>query len=128
MSDSGDDSLRSYRDLIVWQKAMDLVVEIYKLTQKLPRTERFGLIQQMRDAASSIPNNIAEVYGRRRRGEYLQHLGIAQGSLCELETETITSGRLGFITRDDAAASWGLCQEVGKMLTALRNSLEERDS
>lgn len=119
--------LQSYRDLIVWQKGMDLVVEIYKLSAKLPRTERFGLIQQMRDAANGIPQNIAEGYGRRRRGEYLQFLGIAYGSLLELETELIASGRLGFITRDDAAFTWSLCQEVGKLLTAFQKSLEKEN-
>lgn len=116
--------LQSYRDLIVWQRGMDLVVEIYKLSGKLPRSERFGLIQQMRDAVNAIPQNIAEGYGRRGRGDYLRFLGYSHSSLFELETEIIASGRLEFITREDAKAAWALCQEVGKMLGAMEASLE----
>lgn len=125
MSDEPDDGpLKSYRDLKVWQKAMDLVLEVYKLSQKLPRSERFGLIQQMRNAANAIPQNIAEGYGRRGRGDYLRFLGIAYGSLLELETEVITSGRLNFVSREEARPMWDLAQEVGKMLAALRAALE----
>ena len=78
----------------------------------------------MRDAGSSIPSNIAEGYGRRRRGEYLQFLGIANGSLFELETRTIIAGRLNYFSREDAAPAWALAQEVGRLLINLMASLE----
>ena len=94
------------------------------MSAKLPRSEPFGLIQQMRDAANSVLQNIAEGYGRRGRGDYLRFLGISHSSLFELETEIIASGKLEFITRDDAKSAWSLCQEVGKMLSALQASLE----
>ena len=120
----GKEPLKSYRDLVVWQKAMDLVVEIYKLTKKLPREERFGLTSQMRDAVVSIPSNIAEGYCRRRRGEYLHFLGIASGSLGELETQMIACGRLNFLTREDATTAWPLSQDVSRLLSSLMESLE----
>ena len=119
-----NEPLKTYRDLIVWQKAMDLVVEKYKLAKKLPRDERFGLTAQMRDASTSIPSSIAEGYGRRRRGEYLHFLGIASGSLMELETHIIAGGRLNYFTREDAAPTWNLAQEVGRLLNKLMASLE----
>jgi four helix bundle protein len=82
------------------------------------------LRDQAQRAAVSIPANIAEGYGRQHRGEYLQHLGIAQGSLCELETHLIVAGRLKFISRDAAKKPWELSQRVGQMLTKLRRSLK----
>ena len=121
------ESLKTYRDLVVWQKAMDLVVESYKLARKLPRDERFGLTAQIRDASSSIPANIAEGYGRRRRGEYLHFLGIANGSLMELETHIIARGRLEYFNRDEATPAWNLAQEVGRLLNKLMASLEPPD-
>ena len=85
---------------------------------------RFGLKSQMRDAVISIPSNIAEGYCRRHRGEYLQFLGIANGSLGELETQMIAAGRLNFVTREDAAAPWALAQDVGRLLSNLMDSLQ----
>ena len=117
--------LSTYRDLIVWQKAMDLVVESYQLARKLPREERFGLTAQIRDASTSITANIAEGYGRRRRGEYLHFLGIANGSLMELETHIIAGSRLKYFEREDAAAAWNIAQEVGRLLNKLMASLEK---
>lgn len=124
LDESDNAALASYRELFVWQKAMELVVETYKLTSSMPADERFGLISQMRRAAVSIPSNIAEGYGRRRRGEYLQFLGVANGSLAELETQLIAAGKLLFINRDQAAPMWALCQDVGRLLNNLMNSLE----
>lgn len=80
---------KSYKQLIVWQKSIELVDEIYKITKGLPADEKFGLISQMRRSAISIPSNIAEGYKRRKRGEYLQFLGMADASAAELETQII---------------------------------------
>jgi len=119
-------ALSSYRQLDVWQKAMDLVVSVYELSKRFPADERFGLTSQLRKAAVSIPAYIAEGYGRTGRGEYLRHLSIAGGSLTELETHVAIAGRLGFIERDQTAVAWQLAQDVGSMLTRLIQSLQEK--
>jgi four helix bundle protein len=115
--------LDSYRDLRVWQAAMDLVVESYRLGELLPGRERFGLTAQVRRAATSIPANIAEGYGRARRGEYLNHLSIARGSLNELETHIAIARRLEYLSESDLVQSRELCDFVSRMLTRLRRSL-----
>jgi four helix bundle protein len=116
-------AIKHYRELEVWNQAMDLVIEIYFLSKKLPKDERFGLISQMQRASVSIPSNIAEGYGRTHRGDYLHHLSIARGSSCELETQMIIAGRLKFITQPDVKKSWQLAQAVGKMLTSMQKKL-----
>jgi len=121
-------ALKTYRDLGVWQKAMDLVVEVYRLTRTFPSEEKFGLTAQSRRAAVSIPANIAEGYGRTHRGDYLRHLSMARGSLTELETHLTLAVRLEFVTRDQAMSSWDLCQEVGRMLNKLIRSLEPKST
>ena len=93
-------AIRSFRDLIVWQKGMDLVVLAYGLSSAFPTDERFGLTSQMRRSASSVPANIAEGYGRESPGAYAQHLRIAQGSLKEFETHLELSRRLEFATEE----------------------------
>lgn len=82
-------SIKSYRDLLVWQKAMDLVAESYGLSAKPPKTETYGLASQIQRAAVSIPANIAEGHGREHLGDYLHHLSVANGSLMELETHLL---------------------------------------
>ncbi len=121
-------ALKTYRDLEVWQRAVDLVVEVYRLTKVFPSEERFGLTSQSRRASVSIPANIAEGYGRTHRGDYLRHLSMARGSLTELETHLTIAVRLDFITRDQAMDTWNLCQEVGRMLNKLIRSLEQRST
>ena len=114
--------IRSYRDLVVWQKAMDLVDAICALSEHFPSDERFGLTSQVRRAAVSVPSNIAEGYGKTR-ADYVRHLVIANGSLKEIETQVIIAGRQKFITREDSQSAWHLCQEVGKILLAMTKSL-----
>jgi four helix bundle protein len=118
--------LRSYRDLQVWQKSIDLVEQTYKLTKHFPADERFGLTSQANRASASIPANIAEGYGRHHRGDYLRFLSFARGSIAELETHMIVAVRLGFATKDQTAPCWRLAQEVGKMLAGLVTSLDPR--
>ena len=115
-----------HSDLLVWQKAMDLVTDIYQVTAAFPSEERFGLSSQARRAAVSIPSNIAEGHGRKATGAYLNHLSIAYGSLMELETQTQIAVRLKFIAEDQASALLKQMNEIGKMLTGLKNSLSEK--
>lgn len=118
--------IKSYRDLTVWQKSMELTEEIYKITHKFPKEERYSLSDQIRRSAVSVPSNIAEGWGRGRTKEYLHHLAIAKGSLMEMETQLILAVRLAYTTRDTAAPLWDLSNEVGRMLNGLKASLERR--
>ena len=107
-------SLKSFKELIVWQKAYELVLEIYKITKDFPKFEAFGLVQQMRRAAVSIPSNIAEGYSRKHKTEYHQFLSIAYGSLAELETQYLLSIDLDYIKQNVAIET--LLKEIGGML------------
>jgi four helix bundle protein len=118
-----DTRVRSYRDLRVWQKAMALVVESYRLAKLLPKSETYGLIGQIQRAAVSVPANIAEGHGREHQGDYLRHLSVANGSLMELETHFLISVELEYVTRDQVAQVMGMASEVGRMLTGLTRKL-----
>jgi four helix bundle protein len=115
--------VRSYRDLIVWQKAMDLVVESYRLSRLLPKSEVYGLASQLQRAAVSVPANIAEGQGREHLGDYVRHLSIANGSLMELETHLLLAGRLTYLADDDLRHAFSLTAEVGRMITGLTKRL-----
>jgi four helix bundle protein len=115
----------NYRDLIAWQKAMDLVELVYRVTKCFPSEERFGLTNQARRASVSIPSNIAEGQGRRTTGEFRHFLSVAYGSLRELETQILIGQRLGFITNDAAAPVLDLAGEVGRLINGLSESLPE---
>jgi four helix bundle protein len=104
---------------------MDLAVESYEVTKDFPREEVYGLISQIRRAASSVPANIAEGHGRNATGSYVQHLKIAQGSLKELETHFILSSRLGFVSHNRIKVVLTMSEEIGKMLRSLIRSLQE---
>jgi four helix bundle protein len=118
--------ISSYRDLHVWQRGMDLVVESYRLTEKLPKAELYGLVSQIRRAAVSIPANIAEGHGRYHTREFLRHLSIAKGSLMELETELMAAGRLGYIPEPEVRSALDATAELGRMLSGLTRSLRAR--
>ena len=115
--------INSYRELKVWQKAMDVVESVYRLSITLPESERYGLRTQSQRAAVSIPSNIAEGFGRGSSADYCRFLTIARGSLMELETQLALMVRLGLIDRNHMLPVWEQCQEVGRMLTALRTSI-----
>ena len=117
-----------YRDLIVWQKAMSLVEDAYRLSGSFPAEERFVLAAQLRRAAISVPSNIAEGHGRKSTGAYLQHLSVATGSLMELETQLRIAVRLGYVDADQSESFMQKSDEVGKMLTSLRTSLNPKSS
>ena len=105
---------------------MDLVEVCYKLSARFPHSEVYGLTNQLRRAAVSVPANIAEGHGRRNLGEYIQHLSIANGSLKEVETHLLISLRLKYIEKNDASGALEVCEQLGKMLTGLRNKLRQR--
>jgi len=107
---------QDYHDLIVWQKAIDLTVCIYKLTQSFPKTELYGLTSQMRRASVSVASNIAEGRGRLNAAEFRQFLGLAQGSLFELRTQLLVASTMGFIPLDSFNKADLLSQEVSKMI------------
>jgi four helix bundle protein len=116
-------TIYSYKDLVVWQKSMNLVEAVYRLSFKFPATEQWGLISQMRRAAVSVPSNIAEGYGRQATGEYHHHLSIGRGSLLELETQVLLSLRLGYVGESHAQIMLRDIEEISKMLGSLINKL-----
>jgi len=116
-------AIESYRDLIVWQKAMDLVEDVYKRTKGFPREELYGLTSQLRRAVVSVPSNIAEGQGRNSTKEFLHHLSIAYGSLCEVGTQILIAHRLGYLERRDVEGLDGLSSEVGRLINGLSNKL-----
>lgn len=119
--------LRSYKELAVWQKAMDLLIEVYRVTRAYPPEERFGLAAHTRRSSVSIPSNIAEGYARHYRAEYIRHVDIAYGSTAELETQLIAAQRLEFIPTMERRV-FELQAEVERMLASLRRSLRSRPS
>jgi four helix bundle protein len=114
---------QSFRDLIVWQRAIQLTIDIYRLSAKFPDAEKFGLTSQMRRAAVSIASNIAEGYGRASKGEYAQFVGHARGSCSELETQIVIVRALHFGDIASLDACETLCHDVSRSLGALLNSL-----
>jgi four helix bundle protein len=118
-----DAEIKSYRDLRVWKEAMELAVDSYALTKRFPRDEIFGLVSQIRRAAASVPANIAEGYGRDSPGSYVHHLKVAQGSLKELETHFILSGRVGLLDDASVAGCLERTDMVGRMLRGLIRSM-----
>ena len=118
--------VKSYRDLTVWQKSMDLVVRCYQITSKFPKTEIYGLTSQIQRAAVSIPANIAEGKGRNHLGDYIRHLSIANGSLKELETHLIIVGQLAYLKQEELEPILNKCDEIGKMLHSLMEKLGQR--
>lgn len=120
--------LKNYKELKVWQKSYQLCLEIYGVTKGFPKDETYGLTSQIRRAAVSVPSNIAEGYGRKTTPEYLRSLYIAYGSHCELETQILLSGDLGYINGTDIKKILENIGEVERMLKGLMRSLENKHS
>lgn len=118
--------LRSYQELLVWQKGMAIVDLSFTLSRSLPSHQRFGLASQMERAAISIPANIAEGYGRGHLGDYLRHLWIANGSLKELETHYLISAKQGFLRENQLETALEMTGDLGRMLTVLLRRLKQR--
>ncbi len=126
MGDEQEKAIHSYRDLLVRQKAVDLVVECYRLTESFLKTETYGLVSQIRRSATAVPANIAEGHGRDHLGDYLRHISIAKGSLTELETHLIVAERLSFVSKENLAKVLERSAEVGRMLEGLSRSLRKK--
>jgi four helix bundle protein len=118
--------VQSYRQLEVWQHAMELAETCYQTTKAFPREELFGLTNQIRRAAASIPANIAEGRGRDHTKEFLRHLSIARGSLMELETHLMLSRRVGLLRQPELESLLALTDRISRMLSGLRKALEKR--
>ena len=116
-------SVQNYRDLLVWQKAMDLVQQVYELTKSFPASELYGLSSQVRRAAVSIPSNIAEGQARSSTAEFKHFLSIAQGSRAETETQIILAQRLNYISQEQSNAVLELANEIKRMTHSLMNKL-----
>ena len=111
--------ISSYKKLIAWQRAMDLMEEVYRITVSLPKEEKYGLISQIRRAAVSIPSNIAEGFGRTGRDDFLRFLDMALGSTNEVETQILIMIRLKMRTQNDTNKAIGLIQEIQRILKGL---------
>ncbi len=119
-------TVHSYKQLVAWQKAMELVLRVYRVTQTFPRSEIYGLVTQMRRSAVSVPSNVAEGQGRASTGEFKQFLGNAKGSLFELETQATIARELSYMDEPQFEQLSGLISEVGRLINGLLNSLERR--
>ena len=119
-----DGPVKSYRDLRVWRLSVDWVEEIYRESARWPKDERFGLVAQVRRAAVSVASNIAEGAERRTTGEFQQFLGIAQGSLAEVETQLFIPGRLAFTCSQDLERLLAHGGQIGRMISGLKTSLK----
>ena len=115
--------VKSYRDLAVWQRGIQLSVAIYELTKDFPRDEVYGLTSQLRRAAVSVPSNIAEGYGRGTRGEYRNFTGMARGSTLEVQTQLIIARELGLGNPAKHANASKLAEEIGKMLWVMMQKM-----
>lgn len=119
---------QNHRDLKVWQISVDLVETVYRLSRDWPNHELYGLVSQARRASVSVPANIAEGAGRKSTGEFIQFVGIARGSLAELETLLVVAGRLDYLEREPLEHLLTDIAEVGRMLSGLMQSLRDRQA
>lgn len=120
--------VKTYKDLIVWQKAMEMTTLLYKIIKKLPKEETYTLCDQMRRAAISIPSNIAEGFGRNSKKEYLQFLYIANGSVCELETQLILCVNINYLSEIETQPTMDLLSEIGKIIMTITKKLNSNTS
>jgi four helix bundle protein len=119
-------AVKDYRELIVWQKAMDLVEHIYRYTKGFPREEVYGLSSQLRRAAVSVPSNIAEGNARTTTRDFLHFLSIAYGSIKEIETQVLIAERLGYDQEKHTAELMGSTDEIARLISGLSNSLKRK--
>ena len=118
-------TVRNYRDLLVWQKGIEMVKGVYLLTGTFPRTERFGLVDQIRRAAVSIPSNIAEGHARQHEKEFRQFLHVSLGSLAELDTQLTIAAELGYVGGSDREALYAQIVELRRMVSGLLKRVRE---
>jgi four helix bundle protein len=115
-----------HKNLILWQKALDLAVLVYRVCTAFPQSETYGLTSQLRRSATSVPSNIAEGYARRSPKEYFYFLRVARGSLAELETQLLLAQRVGYLKDDEGAGLQERIDEIGRILRAVIGSLLRR--
>ncbi len=120
--------IRTYRNLIIWQKSMALVTEIYGVTKTFPKDEIYGLIAQMRRCAVSIPSNIAEGYGRNSTSDYIRFLHITTGSLFELQTQMEIAFKLDYLKKADFDEIYESSREIERMLSSLSRKLDNKQA
>ncbi|NLB63366.1 MAG: four helix bundle protein [Fibrobacter sp.] len=114
---------KDFKDLFVWQKSMDLVVEVYQLAKMLPKKEQYSLCDQIKRSAVSIPSNIAEGQGRKTNNEFNRFLSIANGSKAELETQLLLCVKINYLKKDEISLALNLIHDIGKMINGLQKSL-----
>ena len=117
-------SIQSHRDLIGWQKSVELAVSLYPLTDRFPAAEKFGLVTQLRRAGVSVPSNIAEGFGRGKTDDYLRFLRLARGSLFEIDTQLLIAHRLGYLAEQEYREKLEQVQECGRVLAGLIKGIE----
>ena len=118
--------MHNYKNLVVWQKSIDLVVEVYRLTKKFPSEELYSLTDQLKRAVVSVPSNIAEGSARKTSKEFVQFLYIARGSKAEVETQLEIACKLGYLQYSEAQIAFDLCSEIGKICLKLINNIEDK--
>lgn len=119
-------SVKSYRELEVWQRAIEAPEQVYALSRQMPPHQQFGLASQMQRSVVSIASNIAEGFGRETTKDFLRYLGIARGSLMEVETQLTIAVRVGLIACDQSLSAWTLLEQIAQMLNKLIASLRKR--
>ncbi len=117
--------MKTYRELIAWQKGIDLVIHIYKITREFPKEELYGLVDQMKRSAVSVPSNIAEGFGRHSDNDFIRFMNISRGSLFELQTQLEISLRLDFVKPEEYENLMQLTVEVDKILNALISKIKQ---
>jgi len=115
--------IRSYRDLTVWNTAVALTLEVYRITETFPQSERFGLTSQLRRAAVSIASNIAEGHARSTRGEYRSLLSVARGSTIEVEVQLFLAEQIGYVQSPTLIKARSYCDAISRMISSLRRAL-----
>jgi len=115
--------VQSYRDLRVWKTAVDLTLEVYRITEAFPPSERFGLTSQLRRAAISVASNIAEGHARSTRGEYRNFLSVARGSAIEVEVQLFLAEQIGYVESPMLVKARGYCDSISRMITRLKRAL-----
>jgi len=118
--------IQSFKDLIVWQKAFELCMDVYRATNSMPPEEKFGLTFELRKTSRSVPSNIAEGHERHTTAEYLRFLDIASGSRAELETQLLLAAALGYLPEQDSKPLLELCLEVARLLKSLSRALRSK--
>lgn len=120
--------MKTYRELIAWQKGIELVLLVYTVTKTFPREELYALADQLKRSSVSVPSNIAEGYGRHTDNDFIRFLNISRGSLFELQTQLEISFRLGFLNSEEYEKLMSLAVEIDKMLNALVSKIKQRSS